>query len=223
MHFLVTEVITLRESLGKCKARTFATIAGVWHLVITRNLACPILIALHRGSSCMTSNEAARERDRNRRARLASAAAPRPTGHSSAARPAAALAAEAARAAAQTTAHGQVIQDNTRVYQRARAIGDTAVVPAHSAEQFETAPGPSPAARARSTSSTAASGSRSRTAADDVADTSGSTSGSAYAPSSADGAPEPGGAAGDSPRAGGASNLAAVRFYRTSGPAGRHI
>jgi len=56
-------------------------------------------------------------------------------------------------------------------------------------------------------SSAAASRSRSRAAADDEADTSCSTSGSSYAPSTADGAPEPGGAAGTGPHAGGASHL----------------
>jgi hypothetical protein len=115
-----------------------------------------------------------------------------------------------AGAAAQMTAHGQVTQDNTRVFQRARASGDAAVMPAHSAGQHETAPGRSPAGRVRSTSGAAASRSRSRTAADNVADTSGSSSGSSYAPSAADGAPEPGGAAGFGPHAGGARNLAVI-------------
>jgi hypothetical protein len=85
------------------------------------------------------------------------------------------------------------------------------------------APVRSPAERARNTSSAAANRSRSRAAADDVADTSGSSSGSSHAPSTATGAPEPGGTAGSGPPAGGASNLAAVRFYRPSGSAGRHV
>jgi len=117
-----------------------------------------------------------------------------------------------AGAAVQTTADGQVTQDNTRVLQRARAIGDTAVMPAHSAGQHETAPGRSRgrAGRVRSTSGAAASRSRSRSAADNVADTSGSSSGSSYAPSAADGAPQPGSAAGFGPHAGGARNLAVI-------------
>ncbi len=182
----------------------------VWHCDNDVNpcLLCSELFAPC-GRSCMASITAARESDmRKRRARLAGAAEPGPAGHSSAALPAAALAAEAARAAAQTTAHGQVIQDNTRVFQRARAIGDAAIMLARSAEQRETAPGRSPAERARSTSSAAAaSRSRCRTAADNVTDTSGSTSGSSYAPSAAVGAPEPGGAAGFGPRAGGPAIL----------------
>jgi hypothetical protein len=77
-----------------------------------------------------------------------------------------------------------------------------------------------PAERARIISSAAASRWRSRAAADDVADTSGSDAGSSYAPSTADGAPEPGGAAGDGPRAGGASKICAVRCCWPSGPGG---
>ena len=182
--------------------------------------ACPILSTLHwtRGRSCMASLNT----KRTWRARQAGAAAPGPTGHSTAAHPAAALAAEAACAAAQTPAHNQVIQDNTRVFQRAHAVGDAAVTPAHAAEQHETAPVRSPAQRARSTSSAAAGGSRSCTAADDVTDTSGSTSGSSYAPSTAVSAPEPGGAAGSGPRAGGARHVAAMRCCRpSSGPRGQ--
>ncbi len=60
-----------------------------------------------------------------------------------------------------------------------------------------------PAERARIISSAEASRSRSRVTADDAADTSSSAPGSSYAPSTADGAPEPGGAAGSDPRAGG--------------------
>jgi len=156
----------------------------------------------------MASLKAARKRaTRRRRARLANAATAGPSGDSSAAHPADAPAAEAARAAAQTHAHGQDTDNSTPVFQCARAIGDAAVMPAHSAGQHDTAPGRSPAGRARSTSGAAASRSRSRTAADDVTDTSGSTSGSSYAPSTAVGAPEPGGAAGSGPRAGGPAIL----------------
>jgi len=165
----------------------------------------------------MTSSEAACERDRNRRAHLASAAAPGPTGHSSAARSAAAPAAEAAPPAAQTTAHGQVTLSSNRVFQRACANSNAAATVAHSAERCEITPVRLPAESARNISSAGASHLRSRTAADDVTDMSGSTSGSPYAPSTADGAPEPGGATGTSPRAGGARHLAAVRFCWPSG------
>ena len=65
-----------------------------------------------------------------------------------------------------------------------------------------------PAERACNISSAAASRSRSRGAADDAADTSSSAPGSSYAPRTTDGAPEPGGAAGSDPRAGGARNFA---------------
>ncbi len=160
-----------------------------------------------RGRSCITSCEAARERNRKRRARLANAATPGLTGHSSAARPAAALAAEAAPAAAQMPGHGQATPDSTGVFQRACAKSKAAATPAHSAEHHEITPVRTPAESARDLSIAAASRSHSRMAADDVTDTSGSTSGSPYAPSTADGAPAPGGAASTGPHAGGASNV----------------
>jgi hypothetical protein len=167
----------------------------------------------------MASLKAARERcARKPRPRLAGVATPGPSGDSSAAHPPAAPA--AARAAAQTHAHGQVTQDSDLMFQRARAIRDAAATPARSAEQHEAAPVRSPGERARNISSAAASRSRSRAAADDVADTSSSDAGSSYAPSIADGAPEPGGAAGSGPRAGGASKLRAVRCCWPSGPGG---
>ncbi len=68
--------------------------------------------------------------------------------------------------------------------------------------------------RVRAIGSAAASRSSSPVAADD---TSGSSSGSSYAPSTADGAPEAGGAPDNGPHAGGASHLAAVWFDRPSG------
>jgi len=74
---------------------------------------------------------------RKHRARRAGAAAPGPTGHSSAAHPAAARAAGAARAAARATAPARGNQDVTEVAQRGRAEGDAAAAPAHSAEQRE--------------------------------------------------------------------------------------
>jgi hypothetical protein len=151
----------------------------------------------------MASLAAVRERKR-----LAGASTPRVTGHSSAAHPAGAPLAEAAPAATKTTARGQVTQDSTGVH--ARATRDAAATPAHSAEQHDTAPVRLPAERARNINSAALSRSRSHAAADDVADTSGSDSGSSYAPSTADGAPEPGGAAGTRTHAGRASNHAAV-------------
>ncbi len=156
------------------------------------------------------------------RARLASAAAPGPTGHNSAAHPAAAPSAEAAPAAAQTHAQSQVTQDSTPVFQTSRASGDAAVTPARSARQHATPLVQSRAKRACVTSA-AARRPRSRAAADDVDDTSGSTSASSYAPSTADGAPEPGSDAGDGPRAGGASHVATARGCWLSGHGGREL
>ncbi len=75
-----------------------------------------------------------------------------------------------AGAAMQTHAHSQVTQNSTPVVQRARTIGDAAVMPAHSAGQRETAPVRSPAGRA-CISSAAASRLRCRTAAGNIADT----------------------------------------------------
>jgi hypothetical protein len=187
-------------------------------------LSYPKRFASVRSRSCMTSLKTANERcKRNRRARLAGAAAPGSTGHSSAARSAAAPAAEAAPAAAQTTAHGQVTHDSTRVFHSACANSNAAVTPAHSAEHCERTPVRSPTESARNISSAAASRSHSGTAADDVTGTSGSSSGSSYAPSIADRAPEPGGAAGDGPHAGGASHLAAARCCWPSGHRGMRI
>ncbi len=77
-----------------------------------------------------------------------------------------------AGAAAQTHPHGLVTQDSILMFQRTCGVSDAAVMPAHSAEQRETAPVRSPAERAH-ISSAAASCLRSRTAADDVADPSG--------------------------------------------------
>ena len=177
------------------------------------NLACPALSGLHRtrGRSCMANLKTQRANaTRKRRARLASATAPGPTGHNSAAHPAAAPSAEAAPAAAQTPVHGQVTQDSTPVFQSSRASGDAAVTPARSAKQHATPPLRSRAKRA-CVRSAAARRQRSRAAADDVDDMCGSTSGSPYEPSTADGAPEPGGAAGDGPRAGGACCLSLAK------------
>ncbi len=78
------------------------------------------------------------------------------------------------------------------------------------------APVRSPADFTRNISSATASPSRSRAAADDIADTSGSVSGSSYAPN-ADGGPEPGGTAGTGLHAGGASDLGP---YGAAGPQG---
>ncbi len=85
------------------------------------------------------------------------------------------------------------------------------------------APMRSPAEAPRNISSAALSRSGSRVADDDVADTSGSASGSSYASSTADGAPEPGGAAGNGPRAGGASQVASERCCWLSGHGGREL
>ena len=187
--------------------------------------ACPVLSALRRtrGRSCMASLKTKREDHMlKQRARLASAAAPGPTGHNSAAHPAAAPSAEAAPAAAQTHAQSQVTQDSTPVFQTSRASGDAAVTPARSARQHATPLVQSRAKRACVTSA-AARRPRSRAAADDVDDTSGSTSASSYAPSTADGAPEPGSDAGDGPRAGGASHVATARGCWLSGHGGREL
>ncbi len=205
LHLLVIAVIATSlipsVSLTKCKDRTSASIALESHRDMTCNLACPVQSALHCGRSCMASLKAQRERDmRMRRARLASAAA-------------------------QTTAQGQVTHNSTRVFQRARAIGGAAVTPTRSAEQYATVPMRSPAERTRASSAAAASPSCSREAHYNLADTSGSSSGSSYAPSTADGAdvraPEPGGAAGGGLGAGGASHLGAVRCCWPSEHAGR--
>ncbi len=154
------------------------------YLKLIRNLACPSLSGLHRtrGRCCMAGLKRRKHYDHERRELLAGAAAPGPTRDSSAAQPAAAPSAEAVAVAAQTTAQGHVTQDSTRVFQRARAIGDAAVTPARSAEQDATAPVRTPAERARNISSAAAR----RTA---------------------DGGPEPGGAAGTGPHVGGACHL----------------
>jgi len=146
------------------------------------NLACPVLSYLPRtrGRCCVASLKEQSEREKRNRQALA-----------------------VIGATTQTHAHGQDTDNSTQVFQRARGVGEAAVMPAHSAEQRKTAPVQLPAERAR-ISSTVASRLRSRTAADDIADTSDKASGSPYDPSTANGTPEPGGAAGKSLRASGA-------------------
>ncbi len=185
-----------------------------------------------RGRSCMASLKTARKR----RVREAGAAAAQPTkSRNTRAHPAAAPAAGAARAAARTVVRAQSSQDISLVVQRGRADGDAAAARAHPAEDCEAAPlslptacardaaaaaaaGAAPARsadqrepasmrllaqRARDGGEPAANGLRHSTPGEDVA----GTSDGSLAPGTLDSASEPGGAAGDSPRAGGACCL----------------
>jgi len=140
---------------------------------------------------------------RKHRARRAGAAAPGPTGHSSAAHPAAARAAGAARAAARATAPARGNQDVTEVAQRGRAEGDAAAAPAHSAEQRESTSMWLLAERARDGGDPAAGRLRHGTAAGDDVD----MSDGSHAPGTFDSAFERDGAAGNGPHAGGACCL----------------
>ena len=146
----------------------------------------------------MTSLKAVRECTAlKRRAREVSAAAARPTERRSAqACPAAAPAAGAALAAARTNLFAQVTQHIIQVYQRGRAGGSAAAVPARSAKDGEAASMCSPAACGRGIDDPAAGGLWHRTAAEDASDGS-------YARGAA-GSAEPAGVAGDGLRAGGA-------------------
>jgi len=150
-----------------------------------------------RGRCCVNSLKAMRERAALKlRAREASAAAARPTERRSAhACPAAAPAAGAALAAAQTNLFAQVTQHIIQMYQRGRAGGSAAAVPARSAEDGEAASMCSPAACERGIDDPAAGGLWHRTAAEDTSDGS-------HARGAA-GSAEPAGMAGDSQRAGG--------------------
>ena len=162
------------------------------------------MCAGHRGRSCMPSLQAAAAYMRKHRARLAGAAAPGPTRHSSAAQhPAAAPAAGTARAAARATAPPGGNQDVARVLQRERAEGDVAAAPARSAEQPESASMWLLAGRGRDGGNPAAGCLRCGTAASNDVD----MSDGSHAPGTFDSASEPGGGAGIAPHAGGARRL----------------
>ena len=147
----------------------------------------------------MPSLQAAAAYMRKHRARLAGAAAPGPTRHSSAAQhPAAAPAAGTARAAARATAPARGNQDVTEVAQRGRAEGDAAAAPAHSAEQRESTSMWLLAERARDGGDPAAGRLRHGTAAGDDVD----MSDGSHAPGTFDSAFERDGTAGNGPHAG---------------------
>jgi hypothetical protein len=156
-----------------------------------------------RGRSCMASLQTAAARKRKQRARVAGAAAPGRTGHSSAAHPPAAPAAGAARTAARTSAPARGNQDVTRVVQRGRAGGDAAAAPARSAEQRESASMWLLAERACGGSDPAAGRLRHGTSAGNDVD----MSDGSHAPGSFDSASAPDDAAGNGLHAGGACCL----------------